>query len=384
MAWLSAFGAQRLIVLVTGLLVLIAVGLLAYAWYDQYVAPRRALAVRVGDKAYTMEYFAKRYSAAIKDPPAGINLQRGLLTELPEAVRKGIEDEAVAVQRAGELGISVGQNEIDRQMVLRLNMSVLAQGDSTDENAAFTPTPAMRSTIRGELKRNRMTLEEYRGLTEAQLLLTKIDNYFKEQVPKEAPQFRLRLLQLPNESDAQIATQKIQSGESTLAELADTVGLDQSGRGRGGLRDWLPRGILPKELDDAAFSLPLNTLSPPIKVGDQDWFLVQVEERADKREVTNEEVIGQLKDKAKQAWYDAKRAELGVTNALTEKKIRWAYSWLNNAPTAATGLPGAPGVPGVPGGSAPLVPPGSSPLAPPEVPVPGQQPPQPQQPPSQP
>jgi len=378
MGWLAAFGAQRLVVLITALLVLVAIGLLAYAWYDQYIAPRRALALRVGDREYSMEYFAKRYSAAVKDPPTGVNVQRGLLTELPEAVGKGIEDEAVALQRAGELGISAGQNEIDRQMVLRLNIPVYAQGETTDENAVITVTPAMRSAIRDELKRNRLTLEQYRALTEAQLLQTKIDNYFKEQVPKLAPQFRLRLLQLPNESDALIATQKIRSGESSLAELADTVGLDQSGRGRGGLRDWLPRGILPKELDDAAFSLPLNTLSQPIKVGDQDWFLVQVEERADSREVTNEDVIRQLKDKAKQEWYDAQRAALGVTNALTEKKIRWAYDWLNDPPPTGRGLPGAAG------GNAPLVPPGSSPLAPPQVPAPGQQPAQPQQPPSQP
>jgi hypothetical protein len=162
------------------------------------------------------------------------------------------------------------------------------------------------------------------------------------------------------------------------------VGLDQSGRGRGGLRDWLPRGILPKELDDVAFTLPLNTLSPPIKVGEQDWFLVQVEERADAREITNEEVIRQLKDKAKQDWYDAQRAALGITNALTEKKILWAYDWLNDLPTAGAGLPGVPGAPGVPGGSAPLVPPGSSPLVPPQVPVPGQAPQAPEQPPQPP
>jgi parvulin-like peptidyl-prolyl isomerase len=331
-----------------------------------------------------MEYFAKRYSAAIKDPPAGINLQRGLLTELPEAVRKGIEDESVALQRAGELGISAGQNEIDRQMVQRLNLPVLGPGEGSTDDAPITITPAILSTIRDELKRSRLTLAEYRELTEAQLLQTKVDNYFKDQVPKEAPQFRMRLLQLPNESDAKIATDKIRSGESTLEELADTVGLDQSGRGRGGLRDWLPRGILPKELDDVAFTLPLNTLSPPIKVGEQDWFLVQVEERADAREITNEEVIRQLKDKAKQDWYDAQRAALGITNALTEKKILWAYDWLNDLPTAGAGLPGVPGAPGVPGGSAPLVPPGSSPLVPPQVPVPGQAPQAPEQPPQPP
>jgi parvulin-like peptidyl-prolyl isomerase len=285
---------------------------------------------------------------------------------LPEKVREALEAEAIALQRAGELGITVGQNEIDRQMMLRLNQPVFSQDGSEGDDAPFMVTPAMRSVIRGELRKNGLTLAEYRALTEAQLLQQKIDTYFKEQVPKEAPQFRMRILQLPLESDAQIATQKIQSGESTLAELADTVGLDDAGRGRGGLRDWLPRGILPAELDEAAFSLPLNTLSPPIKVGDRDWFLVEVVERADSRPITNEDVIRQLKDKAKNAWYDEQRKALGVVNALTERKIRWAHDWLNEAPR-----------PTQPGGSgpAPLVPPGTSPFVPPEAPIPGQQPP---------
>jgi hypothetical protein len=172
-------------------------------------------------------------------------------------------------------------------------------------------------------------LEEYREIAHAGLLRHKVQSYFKEQTPARAPQTRIRVLQFPSESDARIALDLIKSGQATFAEIAETKSLDQAGKGRGGERDWLTRGILPPKVDEAAFSLPLNTLSEPIDSGDVNGFVViEVLERADERDVSDT-VRTQLADQKFTAWLDEQRATLNIERALTEDKISWAWDFAN-------------------------------------------------------
>src|SRR5262249_14811795 len=159
--------------------------------------------------------------------------------------------------------------------------------------------------------------------------------------PRQAPQVRVQLIQLPSESDAKIATQKIQSGEATFEELANTVSLDRVGKGKDGLRDWQPRGLMGKALDDVAFSpsLPLNTLSPRIDAGTENgWFLMKVLERQDNRDVTDDirRLLGQ---NAANDWFAQQKNELGVKDGLNPSKIGWALDTYPPSALSRAGLP---------------------------------------------
>jgi parvulin-like peptidyl-prolyl isomerase len=372
--WLALFGAQRLVVAVSVLAVLAALGLLLFAWWDQNIRPRTELAIRVGDRSYDMEYWARRFKMAYDDPLNANEASRGFTSILQEKTSTAIETEAVLFQRADALGVSAGQNEIDREMLIRSNLGVVTDTPEGQEAGPDDPLrimPGMASAIRAQLQRYGLTLAQYRETIHGQLLRDKVERHFVDQQPARGPQARVRLLQLPNESDARIAIQKITSGESTFAELANTVSLDQLGRGVGGERDWLPRGILPKPVEDAAFSLPLNTLSEPIDSGlPNGWFLVEVLERTEERDIS-EAVRKQLGQKAMESWLDEQRRELGVTNRVTVEDALWADEFLDirgsglgaNLPT----LPQPATQPVVPGAApvpAPVVP-DSAPAAPP-------------------
>lgn len=321
-----------MIVGVVSLVLAVSIGLLAYAWYSDAVRPRRELALRVGDLSYSMEYFAKRYRQAIEDPANLSKLSSGLLTDVPQQTLDDMEQDAILLQRAAELGITAGQNEIDREMLVQNNIPVITdtpEGAEAGPDDPFTATIAMQNAIRARLQETGFSLEEYREIAHARLLNDKVQNYFKEQTPARAPQTRIRVLQFPTESDARIAIDLIKSGEATFAEIAETKSLDQAGKGRGGERDWLTRGILPPPVDEAAFSLPLNTLSEPIDSGDVNGFVViEVIERSDERDVSDT-VRGQLADQKFTEWLDEQRATLDIERALTEDKISWAWDFAN-------------------------------------------------------
>src|SRR5829696_3932432 len=104
--WLSVLGSHRVVIAVSTLVVIAALGILVYAWYDQTVKPRRALALQVGDQRYSMEYFSKRYKQAIEDPANANSLRTSLFTGLPERVADTLETDSIVLQRADALGIT--------------------------------------------------------------------------------------------------------------------------------------------------------------------------------------------------------------------------------------------------------------------------------------
>jgi parvulin-like peptidyl-prolyl isomerase len=329
-SFFGAIGSQAMIVGIVGLVLAVSAGLLVFAWYDDAVRPRRELALRVGDTSYSMEYFANRYRQAIEDPANLSQLSSGLLTDVPQKTLDAMESDAILLQRAAELGITAGQNEIDREMLVQNNIPVITntpEGSEVGPDDPFTATIAMQNAIRARLQDTSYSLEEYREIAHARLLRDKVQNYFKEQTPARAPQTRIRVLQFPTESDARTAIELIKSGGATFAQLAEEKSLDQAGKGRGGERDWLTRGILPPKVDEAAFSLPLNTLSEPIDAGDVNGFIViEVLDRADERDVSDT-VRAQLADQKFNAWLDEQRSSLNIERALTEDKISWAWDF---------------------------------------------------------
>lgn len=332
---LGAFGAQRLIVAVSAVVVIAALGLLMFAWYDSNIKPRRETAVSAGSRAYSMEYFAKRFRQAAEDPANAAAVRSGFLTTLPNRIAEQMADEAVVLQRAGSLGIEAGQNEIDRDMLVRLGVPVVTdtpEGAEVGPDDSFTVTPFMQQTIRTQLQRFGYTLEQYRSAVHAQLLRQKVEDSFREKAPARGPQARIRLLQLPNEADAQKAIQFIKSGERSFEQIAEESSLDRAGKGKGGERDWLPRGILPESVEKAAFSLPLRTLSEPIDAGgDNLWIVLEVLERTDERDITDD-AKRQIAAKGFNDWLTKERETLGVKNELTESRIRFAVKWAGITP----------------------------------------------------
>ncbi len=97
-------------------------------------------------------------------------------------------------------------------------------------------------------------------------------------------------------NDEATANQVVQQlkGGADFAALAAKLSLDVTTRQTGGDLGWFPRGqLLQKTVEDAAFSLPLNRYSAPVK-SDLGYHIIQTLERVKDRRLIRTPARGWL------------------------------------------------------------------------------------------
>ena len=305
----------------TGLVILAALGLLGYGYWDSYIRPARATAVRVGDRAYDSVYFTRRLKLALSQPTGSEGGARSAqeIELLLTTLSNDILEEEVFVQRAASLGVGIPDDEIDGFMAERLAVPF-----SRDEEGRIQYSRSFENGVRARLQRSGLTLAEFRRSLHGQRLRQEVRRHFERSVPEAAPAARIRLISLDDEEKAKDVKQQLDRG-GDFAELASGLSTDGETRAQGGLSDWTPKGLLPAELDQVAFDLPEGRVSDPIKSGDK-WVVLRVEERAAARQLTDKE-RSDLAARQFDDWLAAQKAELNARN-YTEKPdvVRYAVN----------------------------------------------------------
>jgi parvulin-like peptidyl-prolyl isomerase len=301
---------------VTGLVVLVVVFLVGFGYWDTYIRPGREASVKVGGRTYDMVYFARRMKAQLNDPIAG-GASAQQIAALPGRLGKDIVDEEVLIQRASSVGVGVSDDEIDGLLAEKLAIPF-----TKDENGQIARTPSFANSVRAALQRSGLSVAEYRRAIHGQQLRIATRKYFESQIPKELPAARLRQIAVSDEAKAKELKQQIEAG-ADFAQLATSVSVDSLTKNQGGLRDWAPKGFLPDEFEQLAFSLPIGQMSEPFKSSDQ-WVIVRVEERQDNRELTEQE-RSQLATKRLNDWLESQRLELHAVSYM-EKLDRVTYA----------------------------------------------------------
>ena len=85
---------------------------------------------------------------------------------------------------------------------------------------------------------------------------------------------RARHILVKSEQDALDIYNKLVSGEADFAEVAQEQSLCPSGQAGGDL-GYFGKGMMVKEFEDAAFSLPIGEISQPVQT-QFGWHLIQV------------------------------------------------------------------------------------------------------------
>jgi parvulin-like peptidyl-prolyl isomerase len=289
-------------VAVTGAVVLLVLGILAYGYWDTYMRPPRETAVAVGGRSYDVDYFTRRLRAALNDPiapPRSGEQVAQLLTRLA----KDITEEEVLLQRAGQLGIAVSDEDIDGAMAERLLVPY-----TRDQTGKIIYTPAFENGVRNYLRTSGLTLEELRRAIHGQQLRQAARAYFEQTLPEALPAVRLRQITLPSEDQAKAAREQVKDSAAFDQMLA---ALGQTG---GAAREWAAKGLLPTAVEEAAYRLPLGEVSDPIKNGDQ-YVLIIVDDRTDTRQLTDSD-RGQIASKQLADWLAAQGKELKARSYL--------------------------------------------------------------------
>ncbi|SRR5579884_480309 len=192
--------------------------------------------------------------------------------------------------------------------------------------ATETPTPVPTLTadlfkVKYEafLDRTGYTNEQYRELTRQDLLRDKVKQAIEAQVPAVQEQIHARQIQVANKDQAQDILNKLDQGQS-FEELAKAQSTDSESKDKGGDLGWLPRGIMPKEWDDAAFALQPGQRSGAVEVPGRGTVIIEVLERDPARPVADDQLT-RLRQDAFDTWLtNAKKEPDVIQTPLTSEQ----------------------------------------------------------------
>jgi len=198
-------------------------------------------------------------------------------------------------------------------------LAATPQGTPTaagEPTASPTPKPtatpftaeAYRQRLDEWLAQAGISYDELREIVRVQLYRQKLAEQITADVPTTEEQVWARHILVEDEATAQKIWEKLQAGED-FAALAKEYSQDPGSAPRGGDLGWFGRGTMVKPFEDAAFSLDIGEISPPVQT-DFGWHIIQVLGREERP--LPEDRLQAAKDQAFREWLRQVRAEADI------------------------------------------------------------------------
>ncbi len=282
-----------------GVLVLLALALIAFGYYSDRIKPRGATVFTVGGREYDFAYLEQRVDA---DLASGEFRANDIQNSIANTVLK-IQTEELVRLTAKEKGITVTDEEIEARMRTELNVT------------ADSPRERFAGALQLELQNSGLSLGEYREIIRAHALEDKLREQAKSTVPSEGDQVDLLLIQTGTREAAQGALDRINAGEE-FQDVAQEVSV-HSTKNVGGEFGWAPRGLLPKSIEDVIFS---QTGRSQVVEDPLGFFVLET------RDKQSRPIDDAMKDRIATAQLNdtvrATRDSVGVTNSLTIGQVQ--------------------------------------------------------------
>jgi parvulin-like peptidyl-prolyl isomerase len=218
------------------LVVIIAIALIGYGYYNDRIKPNHATVLRVGDQTFDYNFLKRRVQADLNDSKIDISQEDAI-----PRVLGNIEQEAVL----RELGKREDIRISDADLMAKIADNLGLPEDSKRNQIA--------SVLRLRLIRLGISLDEMEDIVRAQVVETQVKSKIEESIPASAEQVAVRLIQTSTQSAALTARDRLRAGES-FAIVAATVSEDETSKATGGDLGLVPRGALPAEVEKVAFS----------------------------------------------------------------------------------------------------------------------------------
>lgn len=252
--WQQQKRRQRIIfgsamAIIVAVLAIVGVGIYQ-GWYVPEYQPLHEVVIEVNDTEFDMAY----YIGVLEYYQDAQALPNEYMSYIAPGAIGAIQENELVRQAAMELGITVGDDEVDEVL----------------ESAGFPLNRVYRDMFR-------------RSMLEERLL----EEYFDQQVPQFAEQRYVMAMFLESESQADEVIARLEAGEDFTA-IASELSLEGNTQTQEGDLGWLPAGVLTLEmgtsiLDEAAFDIEVGVLSQPIyeetRYKAVGYWLVEVTER---------------------------------------------------------------------------------------------------------
>lgn len=283
------------------LLVVFALGLIAVGYYVDRVQPRGETVFIVGEREFSYAYLEDRVDAA--------NAQgRFITSDIQFGIAQLISDiqnEELVRRMAAEQGITVSDEEMDAAM--RQDAGV--PPDATND--------VMAPILRDHLQDLGLSLDRYEEIIEVQVLEEKLKEQISAELPEEAEQVDLYLIQVETDASAAQALQRIRDGEA-FEDVATEVSAHPSSAD-GGAMGWTPAELLDEELAAAVFELEPSTLSGVIETEDA-FYVVRIDGK-ETRELS-EEVQADLTEQTFAERLEAESEKYELTTTVTVEQAQ--------------------------------------------------------------
>lgn len=216
------------------------------------------------------------------------------------ALREEILDQLINQELLRQLAEAEGV-EVDEARVRALAASAAQQLVQQLKYESFTAF----------LKDFRLSEEEFVATFRFQVLYQEM--FRRHGGPPNAEQVQIRHILTFTEEDAREAKARLDAGEP-FERVAREVSEEPGTRLRGGLIEWLPRGMLPAELEERAFSLPIGQTSEVFHT-ESGYHIIQVLGR-EVRPV-RQEVLERYRQSNFQRWFAEQKAKARIVKYVT-------------------------------------------------------------------
>ena len=264
--------------------------------------PTDDLAAVVNGRTITKDAYDKQVKLArLALESQGYDLSSEEGAQIFATVRRQMLEDMISLivieQAAATQGITVTQQAVTEAM-----------DKSIEENGG-------RAGFEQWLKQTDQTEDDYRDMIRAQLLTLEVGEAQAGNLPDKAPQAHVRHILVDSEEKAQDVLSQLQNG-GDFAALAKDTSIDQVTKDQGGELGWLPRQMLPDEIDKVVFASEVGLIPEVVPDSFGTFHVLEVLEKDPQRELT-EEQTNALKAKAFQTWLTKQRQGAQIERFIT-------------------------------------------------------------------
>jgi hypothetical protein len=310
--------------------VLFILGIPAYGYWTNFVAPPKSVILQIDDTKYTLG-FVTDYMKGLKAlyGQVDLNVEPFILMQQlqqDEFIKSGAVAEGITLE-PGEL------EEVIRERIIGSSPELTdVPQDQVDRefNEAYIQF----------LDTSNLSEHQHRSSTEAFLLKEKLKDLLGKDIPTIAKQANLSWIVVDSkQSEGQEAafaaqntvleiSERLSQGEN-FATLAEAFSDDRDTAVNGGMYGWVAEGAF-GTLDETIFAMEPGETSDGVNTGDFTYFF-KVAEFDDARTVETK-MIGFLKEAAIQEWLANEKGNHRVTSCFGSGSVGgacdWQYDWL--------------------------------------------------------
>ncbi len=314
--WQTEQRRQRIAMAVGAAVLLFIVALPIWGYITTFVIPPRKVVANINGTTITLRDLLKNLRV----------LQRGAeatgqpldMSTLPFNILNTLVEDEIISQKAAQLGIAVGTDEVDAEVRTRF----LGATTETDPKVLETD---LKERLRQYLNFVQLSDEEFQKQVRAVLLRVKAREAVGREVPPIQPQVHLYQITVANEETLK-KVQGLAEAGTPFAELVKQYEVNEQAKGREGEVGWFTRGVLGPS-NDKIFDLKEGKLSDPGQQENGNFVLLTVKERAAAREVERAQ-LDKLKSDALTEWINTQRKEQEVNTNFSSAQYDWVVKQL--------------------------------------------------------